>query len=265
MGGWPEGLRVEVWGEAGDALLLVHGSNATDPSATWARQRGLAERYRLYILHRRGYGSSPLVDKRGSFETDVRDVLAVLAQIGPAHLVGFSYGGVLSLLAVVRQPELVRTLTLVEPPAFAVARGHPAVERIVTRMGRAGQWAGADSPEAFIHHFRAAMDIEPHDPGPLTDAQRAGIRGTLAEPPPWLADIPLDAVAATPMPKLVISGAWNAGMDAVADVLTARLAAERAVIPGAGHNVQLTGEPFNEVLTAFVGDTGMGVGIRDSG
>jgi hypothetical protein len=32
----------------------------------------------------------------------------------------------------------------------------------------------------------------------------------------------------------------------------ARLGAERAVLPGAGHSVQRLGEPFNALLTSFV-------------
>jgi citrate synthase len=38
----------------------------------------------------------------------------------------------------------------------------------------------------------------------------------------------------------------------VCDVLEQRLGAERAVLPGAGHAVQLLGEPFNDVLADFV-------------
>jgi hypothetical protein len=35
-------------------------------------------------------------------------------------------------------------------------------------------------------------------------------------------------------------------------VLEERLGAERAVLPGAGHAVQLLGEPFNDVLADFI-------------
>jgi pimeloyl-ACP methyl ester carboxylesterase len=69
---------------------------------------------------------------------------------------------------------------------------------------------------------------------------------------PWTAEIPLDELAATPFPKLVVSGAHSAAFDAVCDVLEDRLGAQRAVLPGAGHAVQLLGEPFNELLVAFV-------------
>jgi len=35
-------------------------------------------------------------------------------------------------------------------------------------------------------------------------------------------------------------------------VVERALWAERAVLPGAGHSVQRVGEPFNELLAAFV-------------
>ena len=70
---------------------------------------------------------------------------------------------------------------------------------------------------------------------------------------PSEAEIPLDELAAAPFPKLVVSGAHSEAFDAVCDVLEQRLGAERAVLPGAGHAVQLVGEPFNEVLADFVG------------
>lgn len=251
---WPDGLFATTWGDGGPAVLLVHGSNASEPDQVWAKQRPLAERYRLHILHRRGYGRSADL-RKADFESDVHDILDVLEALGGAHLIGFSYGGVLSLLATDRRPELVRTLTVVEPPAFAVARGHPGVERIVERMAplftpeRSGQ-----TPEEFITGFRHALDITPNVPPRLTDADRRGIAGTLAEPPPWEADVPLDALAATTMPKLVVSGDWNAGLEAVADVLTEHLGAVRAVLPGVGHAVQSLGEPFNRLVPPSMDD-----------
>jgi pimeloyl-ACP methyl ester carboxylesterase len=69
---------------------------------------------------------------------------------------------------------------------------------------------------------------------------------------PWTAEIPLDELAAAPFPKLVVSGAHSEPFDAVCDVLEEHLRAERAVLPGAGHAVQLLGEPFNDLLADFV-------------
>ena len=69
------------------------------------------------------------------------------------------------------------------------------------------------------------------------------------------AESPLDELAAAPFRKLVVSGAHSAALDAVCDVLEARLGAERAVVSGAGHSIPRLGEPFNRVLVEFVGRT----------
>src|SRR5262249_61393123 len=77
--------------------------------------------------------------------------------------------------------------------------------------------------------------------------------GTLmVERSPAEAEIPLDELARTPFPKLVVSGRHSPAFEALCDVLEERLGAERAVLPGAGHSVQRLGEPFNELLAGFV-------------
>ena len=48
----------------------------------------------------------------------VDDLQALIRSLdaAPAHLVGHSYGAFLCLLLAIREPHLVRTLTLAEPP-----------------------------------------------------------------------------------------------------------------------------------------------------
>jgi pimeloyl-ACP methyl ester carboxylesterase len=251
---------VTTWGHlSSPPVLLVHGSNTPDPERTWRYQRELADSdgYRLLVLHRRGYGKSQDVEKP-DFEIDVNDILSILEREGGAHLVGFSYGGVLSLLATARRPDLVRTLTLIEPPAYAVARGNPVVDDTVERMlplfARTAD-GELPSPETFIRGFRAVLGITPADPGSLSAADQRGIRGSLLEPPPSEAEIPLDRLAhvTRDIPKLIATGAWNPALDAVADVLEARLPAERIVIPGAGHSVHYMAEAFNTKLREVLG------------
>jgi pimeloyl-ACP methyl ester carboxylesterase len=53
-----------------------------------------------------------------------------------------------------------------------------------------------------------------------------------------------------PFPKLVVTGAHNPALDAVADVLERRLPAARVVLPGAGHNLPRA-LGYNETLTRF--------------
>jgi pimeloyl-ACP methyl ester carboxylesterase len=73
----------------------------------------------------------------------------------------------------------------------------------------------------------------------------------MVERPPHEAEIPLARLRALPFPKLVVTGAHNPALDAVADVLERELPAKRAVLPGAGHNVQRA-PGYNETLAAFL-------------
>ena len=126
-------LHVRTWGD-GPRALLVHGSMSFGDLA-FSEQRPLADRWRLDVARparvRRKPGSRPA---GWTSTTDARDVAALLDE--PAHLVGHSYGGVVCLLAAALRPEGARSLTVIEPPAFALARGEPAVEEVIARIDR---------------------------------------------------------------------------------------------------------------------------------
>jgi pimeloyl-ACP methyl ester carboxylesterase len=230
----------------GPRLLFVHGS-VLNGEATWNAQRPLAERFELVVPNRRGFPPGPDVER-----VDFADEAVWLERFlePDTHLVGHSYGGVISLLAAARRPQLLRSLTVIEPPAFGIARGNPAVEEFVAGAERL--WGdGPRDPGAFLRAFLRSVGA-PEPPGQLTPALLQGARTLMVERPPWEADIPLDELAAAPFPKLVVSGAHSAAFDAVCDVLEERLGALRAVLPGAGHGPQRLGEPFNELLASFV-------------
>jgi pimeloyl-ACP methyl ester carboxylesterase len=239
-------LHVERLGD-GPPVVLVHGSVRSGRSA-WEEQRPLAERWALVIPDRPGFGAGPLVE-RVDFEVDAALVAELLVE--GVHLVGHSYGGVVSLLAASQRPEAVRSLTVIEPPAFAVARGHPAVEEFVARATELWE-DGPDESAAFLAAFGGLVGSSIALPEPLPPELERGARLLMVERLPWEAEIPLDALAATAFPKLVVSGGHHPAFDAVCDVLERRLGAERAVIPGAGHSVQRTGAPCNERLEAFL-------------
>ena len=61
-------------------------------------------------------------------------------------------------------------------------------------------------------------------------------------------ELPLAELAAARFPKLVVSGGHSAGFDGMCDVLARNIGASRAVIEGAGHEIQFTGQPINEAL-----------------
>jgi pimeloyl-ACP methyl ester carboxylesterase len=235
-------VHVEVVG-SGPRVVLVHGSGG---NTGWPAQRPLAERYTLVMPTRSGYAPNPPIDHI-DFEEQAAELVKLLEP--GDHLVGHSYGGVVSLLAASRT-DRVRSLTVIEPPAFGVARGNEAVELLVDAL--AVLWPTDLPPEEFLRRFVEGVGSVYDAPSPLPPEVEASVRAMMAERPPWEADVPLAALRDAPFPKLVVSGGHHAAFDAVCDVLERELGAERAVVRGAGHSVARTGEPFNRVLLEFL-------------
>lgn len=232
-------MHVEIVGR-GPRLVLVHGS-VTPGWMTWNAQKPLSSRFTLVVPIRTGYPPNPPL-KSIDFEEQARE-LSELLQPGD-HLVGHSYGAVVSLLAAPGAP--LASLTAVEPPAFAVARGAPAADAFVSRFEGAPR-----DPRGYVEFFLPLVGSALQVPDPLPPALEAGARAALAERSPNQADLPLDELAATEFPKLVVSGGHSAAFDAVCDVLEERLGAERAVVSGAGHSIPRA-PGFNETLVDFL-------------
>ena len=76
---------------SGPSVVLVHGS-VVGARRTWRHQLALAERWRLCLPNRPGFGSSPPL-ARGDFESEAPMIAELLAD--GAHLVGHSYGAVI--------------------------------------------------------------------------------------------------------------------------------------------------------------------------
>jgi pimeloyl-ACP methyl ester carboxylesterase len=227
-------------------VVLVHGSGGNARSA-WASVQPLAARFTLVTPNRGGYPPGrPL--ERIDFEEQAHELASLLEE--GAHLVGHSYGAVIALLMAAEHPGLVRSLAVSEPPAFALARGDPEVELLVERLDEHFM-RGPHEPRAFAAGFLEIVGSSAQLPDELTLEQEQVIRATMAERPPWEAQIPLDELAATPFPKLVVSGAHHPAFDAVCDMLEDRLGAQRAVLPGAGHSIPRA-PGYVERLEAFL-------------
>jgi len=207
------------------------------------------------LIDRRGFGASP-PNGRVDFERDGEDVAGLLGD--GAHLVGHSYGGVVSLLAAARRPGAVQSLTLIEPPAFGVVRGDAAVEQLIGNIVAAR--SSTDDPAEYRALFLQGFGF-PSDPVVLEGEDLDAARASMTERPPWEAQIPLDEVSSAGVRVLLAQGDWcpapdsaralaGAAFAAVCNVLGARLNAERAVFPSA-HSPQRLGSLFNNRLRAF--------------
>src|SRR5215468_1779599 len=111
-------------------LLLVHGS-VVNAELTWSAQGPLADRFEIVAPNRRGFPPGPDI---GHVDFEDESVWLEPFLTPGTHLVGHSYGGVIALLAAARRPECLRSLTVIEPPAFGAARGVPAADELMARV-----------------------------------------------------------------------------------------------------------------------------------
>jgi pimeloyl-ACP methyl ester carboxylesterase len=238
----PPGLHVERWGD-GTPVVLVHGSLASGADE-WSAQRPLAgEGYELVVLDRRGNGSSP-----GAAEDYLHDADDVADLLGDgAHIVGHSYGGLSAMIAAARRPEATLSLTVLEGPAMGLAVDDPAWAALTAEVREL--WDQDLDDRDWVLRFLEAVGSDPAElPDELLDAATELVPVFRGGRPFYEVDLPYDDLAAAPFPKLVVSGGHHAGFEAMCDALAARIGADRAAIPGAGHEVQFTGEPLNDAL-----------------
>jgi pimeloyl-ACP methyl ester carboxylesterase len=99
----------------GAPITFVHGGMAEECRAI-VNEPALAA-FRVIHFHRRGYGRSTSPAVPVSVERNAADCVTLLQQrgISRTHLVGQSYGGVIALQIAKNAPELVHSLTLLEP------------------------------------------------------------------------------------------------------------------------------------------------------
>jgi pimeloyl-ACP methyl ester carboxylesterase len=189
--------------------------------------------------------------ERGDFEQEAPLIAELLGD--SSHLVGHSYGAVIALLAAGLRPEAVRSLTVSEPGLLRLAAGTPEADAMIVHGEEMYRRGPAAAPRDFLMAFRSGVHSTNHTPEQLPDWLERGARHAAAERPVWHAEVPLEVLAATPFPKLVISGGHSRVFEAVCDTLANRLGgAERSVIPGRGHTIPATGEPYNARLHQFL-------------
>jgi len=108
----------------GEPVIVVHGALADYRSEAEVAER-LATRFHVIRYSRRyHYPDKPTNISDYSPDVHARDLVAIIRalNLGPVHLVGHSYGGMVALLAANSAPDLIRTVTLEEPfplPSFA--------------------------------------------------------------------------------------------------------------------------------------------------
>ena len=242
--------RVKVV-EHGTGTPVVFLHSGVGSAGEWKQVFSLwPEGYRLVAIDAYRDSTGPGGVGRRSLDDYADQVYAVAEHVGdPVCLVGFSWGGATALRVAVAAPDLLDSLAVVEPEAYALLRTQDA-DAYAEICGlrdrwrahvRAGRWYEAF--EEFVDFYNGPGSFARWPP-PRREAfladQRA--RGDL-----WdvLFDddlLTLDALASVTAPVQVVEGSLTSAVDhAICDVVRRHIPhAQHTLIEGAGHMMPLT-------------------------
>ncbi len=222
-------------------VVLLHGG--LTGASSWAGQApGLAAAgYQVYLPERRGHGHTPDVEGPISYQLMAGDTIAYLdQQVGrPAHLIGWSDGAVVALLAARQRPDLAASLVLIGQYYNSSGRVAGGLTDALT-----GDGAGE-----IIEFMRVAYGLDSPDGAEHFDVVFRKMKRMFATEP----EIDLASLAGITVPALVLQGDRDevtlAHSAAVADALPG---GRLAVLPGT-HLVPIESpELVTAVLLAFV-------------
>lgn len=257
---------------SGEPLVLVHGAWADH--GTWGLVSPLlAGRFDVVAYDRRGHSDSERPASQGSVHEDADDLAALIEHldIAPAHVVANSFGGNIAMRLAAKRPELFQSISLHEPPVFALLAADPSkapllegsgasIAGVVEKLSAGEHEAGARQFVDEVIFAPGAWDTQ------LVPEQRAMF---IRNAPTFLDEcldpdglgVDLDALRLFELPALLTYGdqsppVFPSTIEMLADAFPNR---ERHTFAGAGHVPQLTNpEQYAEVVGTFVANASTG-------
>lgn len=243
-----------VWNRGGPRpVLALHCSLAH--SGAW---QGLAERLEgvtVTATDQPSHGRAPDWDRRTDLHgLSTRLSIAMAEDLGQGaaiDLVGHSFGATIALWIALQRPDLVRSLTLVEPVIFAAARSaeDPAYAPFKAAHLAFAEQVKAGAPESAAAMFHAMWGTGSRF-ADLTDKSRLymvnRIHLIVAQTPVLLEDaaglLHFMGLEAIGVPVLLIEGAMSPPIIAAVHTELARRLPNvtRLSVHGAGHMVPIT-------------------------
>ncbi|MDQ0673268.1 pimeloyl-ACP methyl ester carboxylesterase [Pseudarthrobacter siccitolerans] len=229
-------------------VVFVHGAGSFG-SAAWPRQHGMALSYDALFLRRHGY--DPVAEPvESSFEEDASIVLRSLADDGRGaaggHVVAHSQGAVAAMMAAVERPDLVFSLTLVEPACLSLTAELPATAAHISLMrplfDARHQMSDQDFQREFVRRVYAT-DLQQ----PATAEEKRSARRLRLQAPAWEA-----ALHIVPgVPTLVLTGGWEPLYEEIAGYLRETGALHRTAAGGHRPHDSVEGD---RIIRSFIRD-----------
>ena len=103
------------WDREAEALVLLHGGLSKTSSWDYLMVPPLEDEFHIFAYDRTGHGFTG--DRAGSlhFEFQAQEAIAYLEDVvkEPAHLIGYSDGGIIALMVAIARPDLVKSIVAI--------------------------------------------------------------------------------------------------------------------------------------------------------
>ena len=233
----------DIWYEvtgSGDPVVLLHGG-LSDGTAWGLQVPHLAERYTVFVPDRRGHGKSPDADRAFHYDDMADETIGFLETIvgRPAHLVGWSDGGIVAILVARRRPDLVIRQVLIG------ANFH--------YDGLLPEFHMPDDPDAAdVAVLKSIYEGVAVEPNHWADFYAKAT--TLFETEPTLSADDLSAIA---IPTLVLAGDDECITHAhTVELFEALPDAQLAIVPGTSHMLHFEKSALvNQLILDFLAET----------
>lgn len=215
----------------------------------WKR---LEAKLALYALDLPGHGASAAWPGDLPYQTMARDMARGLIETemgGHVDIIGHSFGATVALRVAQDFPEMVRSLTLIEPVIFSGAKDQPVFDAHIERIAPFNAAVSGDDPEAAAREFHKVWG--PGMPWEKIPAEHRGYMADRIHLVPAVDDVAFEnalgqmdrgAIEKVDCPVLLLEGANSVPvMSAVQADFADRLPhAERVVVAGATHMLPVT-------------------------